>query len=416
MSWRKLIKNNNFVFIWISQIFSQLTINILNYTIIFSLFEKTGSSIATSLVWIFYALPVILIGPFAASSADMIDRRKILIITNFLQSMVILPYALLSATHNYLVYAVVVIYSSINQFYVPAEFATIPFVVDRKNLPEANSLFLVTQQVALLLGFGFSGLLLNFIGFKYTLLICSLFLIISFISTTFLPSMKIKTEVPNKFDEIVLKFFTEIFVGYRFIKNNKMVLAPFLILIFTQISLSIITVNAPAIAQNIVGVPLNMAGIYLIVPAGMGAVLASFRIPFLLSKKIRKIVIIKNSLINVFLSLLLFVFVFSYLEDNIRLLFDFLLILIIGYSYVGILVPTQTFLQQKTPFDLRGRVFGNYWFLVTLLSVFPVILSGTITDIFGVKILFGLLLIGILLLYIILGKRDKIYVTSNNFT
>ena len=54
---------------------------------------------------------------------------------------------------------------------------------------------------------------------------------------------------------------------------------------------------------------------------------------------------------------------------------------------VGIAIPSQTYLQEATPGGLRGRVFGNFWFVSTVSSMIPVILSGTATEFFGIRFL-----------------------------
>ncbi len=74
---KPVVKNKNFVYIWISQIFSQLTINIMNFVLLIKLFEVTGSAISTSMLWVAYSLPAILIGPVASALTDMWDKRKI---------------------------------------------------------------------------------------------------------------------------------------------------------------------------------------------------------------------------------------------------------------------------------------------------------------------------------------------------
>ncbi|MEK7111745.1 MAG: hypothetical protein AAB875_00295, partial [Patescibacteria group bacterium] len=61
------------------------------------------------------------------------------------------------------------------------------------------------------------------------------------------------------------------------------------------------------------------------------------------------------------------------------------------FSLVGILIPAQTFLQEATPGGMRGRVFGNFWFLVTIATIVPVIFSGTITELLGIRSLFLIL-------------------------
>lgn len=414
-SWKSLLKNNNFVYVWISQILSQITINILNYAILFTLFEKTGSTIATSLVWIFYTLPAIIVGPFASAFVDMADRRKMLVYTNLIQSLIVIFYALSSDTSQYFVYAIVLIYSAVNQFYVPAEFATLPFVTRKKSLPEANALFLITQQGSLIFGFGIAGIFLKIIGFQSTLVICSLLLFFAFISTLFLPRMESRQKIPTGFDKAVITFFRNIFSGYKFISENKLVLAPFLIMICMQIALAILAVNAPAIAIDVVKIPLSYAGAFLIIPGGIGAMVASLIIPKMLRNGLRKIKIIKYSLLFLASFLFIWIFIFAYLNLILRLVSSFFLIAAMGFTYIGILIPTQTFLQQKTPFGLRGRVFGNYWFLVTVVSVFPVIASGTITEIFGIKSLMAILIIGILTLYWFLRLKERQYLLPEDY-
>ncbi len=411
-SWIYLFKNSRFLYIWSSQILSQISINILNFVLLFTLFEKTQSSIATSFLWITYSLPAIFLGPFASAAVDMLDLRKVLMVTNFFQAVVIAFYAVVSHNSPFLAYAVVLGYSALNQFYVPAEYATVPRVTKEEFLPEANGLLFITQQGSLILGFGLAGIILKALGIEITLILCSTLLFGAFLAVYFLPQMQTTNEFPTKFDELVMKFFENIVIGYRFIKENRFVLAPFLIMLTMQVSLTITMVNAPAFALEVIKIPLSITGIYLVVPGGIGALLASLIIPKLLLRGVRKIKIIKYSLITLILSLILITFFFSPLPMLLRILFSFFTLIAVGFSYVGILIPSQTFLQENTPLDLSGRVFGNFWFLVVVLTVFPVILSGTITELFGSKTLMLLLTGVIFSLFIFLKKSEGRYLTT----
>src|SRR5260221_13946401 len=119
-----LLKNYKFVSLLISQVLSQLTVNILSFLILIKLFQQTGSTIATSFIWIAYALPAIIIGPIAAAFVDFVDKKIILMVTNLLQALAVLVYAILIYKNLvFLPYAIVFMYSFLNQFYVPAEAA-----------------------------------------------------------------------------------------------------------------------------------------------------------------------------------------------------------------------------------------------------------------------------------------------------
>jgi len=402
--YKPLLANARFRYIWASQILSQVTINITNFLLLTRLFEDTGSAIATSFLWVVYALPAIFIGPFAAASVDMVSKRKMLMVTNLLQALTIFAYAFLHRTSMFLLYGVALTYSFLNQFYVPAESSTIPVVVPKNRLPQANSLFFLTQQSSLILGFGFAGILRQFLGFDSTLLLCAFFLFVAFVSVTFLPQMRPEQVIPKKFEEAIATFFERIVEGYVFIRDHKRVLAPFGLLLGIQIAVAITTVNVPLMAKDLFNIPLNSAGVIIVVPTGIGAILGALISSNLLKKGWRK-----KRVIDTFLTFTSFcgfalVFILPQLNQSIRIFAGVLVIILAAMSLVGTIIPAQTYLQEATPGGLRGRVFGNFWFLATIATIFPVILSGTLAELFGIKLLL-LILSGFALAGLIYSKR-----------
>ena len=383
-----LVSNRNFVYLWTSQILSQLAINVMNFLLLTRLFSLTNSSIATSFLWVAYSLPAILIGPFASAYVDMADRKRLLMITNFLQFLVILVYAFTFNFRVFLLYGVALAYSFLNQFYVPSEAASLPSLVNKSGLPFANGLFFLTQQFSLIVGFGFAGVLNQFFGFRNSLILCSLFLFIAFVSVSYLPKMRVGKMKGGSFDKLIFDFFVRIKEGYDFIKANNKVLFPFLLLLVMQIGLAIIVVNIPLVASEILSVHYDKAGVMIIVPAGVGAALGAFLIPSLFKKKkVRKKKVVEISFVLMGLSFFLFSFLFVWVAGFWKVVVSSLLLVVLGLSFSGIIVSAQTFLQEVVPGGLRGRIFGNFWFLVTAASIFPVIFSGAFTEFLGVRFL-----------------------------
>ncbi len=367
----------------------------MNFVFLIWLFGKTGSAISTSFLWVAYSLPAILVGPFASAMVDLIDRRKILIITNLLQSLTVLIFALTHQGNIFLLFEVVFIYSLLNQFYVPAENASVPSLLPKDRLVQGNSLFFLTQQGSLVLGFGLAGLVLALLGFENTLLVCSFLLFIAFLSTLFLPKLSTGNNVPHNFELAVTGFFGKIAEGYNFIKGERRVLTPFLLLLIFQVLVQVATVAVPSIAKDLLRLSLNTAGIFILVPAGIGAIVGILVLPRLIANGWRKKRVIENCLILVGVFLFLFTFVVPMLPYSIRVISTFISFIILGLAFVGVTIPSQTFLQESTPKELRGRVFGNFWFLVTVASVLPVIFAGSIIEVLGIRIL--------LLIFSILG-------------
>lgn len=383
-----LLKNRNFIYLWSSQILSQLAINVMNFLLLTRLFSVTNSSIATSFLWVAYSLPAILLGPFASAYVDMADKKRLLMITNFLQFLVILIYAFTFNYKIFLAYGVAMAYSFLNQFYVPSESASLPSLVKKRDLPFANGLFFITQQFAVIAGFGFAGILSQLLGFQAALILCSLFLLIAFISVSFLPKTRSIDLTVKSLDKLIFDFFYRIKEGYDFIKANNRVLFPFLLLLGMQVGLSIIVVNIPLIAQEILSIHADKAGVLVIVPAGIGASLGAIYIPNILRKfNIRKKKVVETSLALLGVSIFLLSFLFLWLYGTFKFVISLIILITMGTSFMGVIIPTQTLLQEVVPGGLRGRIFGNFWFLVTVASVFPVIFSGALSEFLGVRFL-----------------------------
>src|SRR5512141_2170536 len=178
---KTIFKNSKFLYLWSSQILSSVTINIMNFLLLSKLYSETGSSIAVSLLWLAFALRAVVFGPIGAASVDLISRRKTLMVTNILQALTIFAYVFINHHSIFILYAVVLMYSILNQFYVPAESSYLPSTVSKNDLSQANSLFFVTVQASLVLGFGLAGLIQKFLGFNGALILCSVFLFLAFV-------------------------------------------------------------------------------------------------------------------------------------------------------------------------------------------------------------------------------------------
>jgi MFS family permease len=400
---KSVLNNKNFLYLWASQIFSQLTINIMNFLLIIKLFETTKSSLATSMLWVAYALPAIFIGPIGAASVDFWDKRKILIITNLFQALTIFIFAFLHESRGFLIYGVVMAYSFLNQFYVPAEASSVPFLVEKESLPQSNSLFFFTQQGSLIFGFGFAGLILKFLGFEKSLYLCAALVFLAFISTMFLPQIRVRDKTIESFEQAIGDFFGAILDGYKLIKEQRKVLIPLLLLGGLQVTLAILVVNLPVLATQVFKIGVEYAGIFLIVPCSIGAILGAIVSSKLLKSGWRKKKVIEKAMVLMTISVFTMAFVVPFIPGLLGKFISFLVVVATGLAFVAVFIPTQTFLQEVTPHDFRGRVFGNFSFLVTIATIFPVIFSGTVIEIFGAQVL--LFMLGALALTVIIYSR-----------
>ena len=351
----------------------------VNFVMATRIFEKTGSTVAVSLLWVFFYLPSIFLGPFSGFFVDLFSRRKLLIISNFFQMVVILCY-LFIGVKVYPIYTLVFLYSLVNQFYYPAEAAMIPTLVKIKDLPLANSLFLLTAQSALAIGFGLGGLFLRFIGVNFPVLFTAICLFIATIAVYFLPKTQILPKKPAGFSQ----FWQGVKDGYRFIFNRPVIIYPMLICVSLQILLVVVGVTLPELADKIIHIRIADAGFLLIFPLGIGALIGVNLINRFIPNQRKKLLVSIGAIMTTSV-LLSFAFVVGHLGVY-RLWLTIPLMALLGFSIVFIFIPNQILIQQNTPSNYRGRVFGALGFIGNLATLPFLLFLATVVELLGLKV------------------------------
>jgi len=207
----------------------------------------------------------------------------------------------------------------------------------------------------------------------------------------------------DKFQE----FLKKLKEGYEFIKNSPAVLFPLLLLVFSQIIITMIFVLAPALVVKVLGMNLVNISEYFILPGGLGAILGmALTVRFL--KRIRKRYLIHVGLFLASFALFSLVLVVPHLSHLLKLISQIGFGFLGGLSFSLFVIPGQTLLQEKTPIELRGRIFGVLSFLITLAAVFPVLFSATIGEFLGERWMFLILAFIVFLLGLFSLKGENL--------
>jgi MFS family permease len=107
------------------------------------------------------------------------------------------------------------------------------------------------------------------------------------------------------------------------------------------------------------------------------------------------------------------------LRFTMRMLYTYVLAVIMGVGAAFIAIPLQALLQELIPEDKRGKVFGVQFTILSTSSTLPVLIAGLAVEQLGVQRMF--LLIGIpVLLFGMIGlykrlKADKNHVFAANW-
>jgi len=164
---REVLHNRNFFLLWFGQIISQLGDRLSQMSLIGLVYLRApGSTVEIAKILSFTIIPVFLIGPLAGVYVDRWDRRRTMYVCDFLRMFLVLiiPVFLFHAKSMVPVYFVIFIIFCIGRFFVPAKLSIVPELVKDKDILMANSLINITGMIAAVLGFGISGLVVEWFG------------------------------------------------------------------------------------------------------------------------------------------------------------------------------------------------------------------------------------------------------------
>ena len=226
---REVFKNRNFFLLWLGQIISQLGDRLDQMALIaFVYLRAPGSTMQIAKILSFTIIPVFLIGPIAGVYVDRWDRRRTMCVCDILRALLVftIPFFLFYAKNIIPIYIVVFVVFSIGRFFVPAKLAIIPDLVGKKDLLLANSLVNTTGMIAAILGFGVSGVVVEWLGAKSGFYLDSLSFLISgtmifFIAKKAKEAINFKKVSKNIVDVINKSVFQEIKEGILYFIRKK---------------------------------------------------------------------------------------------------------------------------------------------------------------------------------------------------
>ena len=250
MEYLRLLRHGNFAKLWFAQILSQVGQNLLNFALIILVYDLAqhtrfaNSSVA--LLVIAFGLPALLIAPIAGGLVDRWDRKTVMVVSNVLRAMLV-PLYLLAGHRLWLILILSFVVSSILQFFVPAEAATIPNTVPKRLLLAANSLFIFSLYAAFIVGYSASGPAVQFLGSRGPYLIVTVMMALAAILTSLLPPQPYtKPTAPFPRPDLI----KDLRQSWQLINENAERFFAILQLTITQAVVSILITLAPNPARS----------------------------------------------------------------------------------------------------------------------------------------------------------------------
>lgn len=375
-----ILKFRDFSSIWLSQLSSQVALNMLNFALILHIYQLTGSTTSISLVLIASALPSVIFGPFSGVFADRINYKKILTYTNFLRFLAIL--LLFWAKNNLLaILEIIFLISTITQFFAPAELSSIPLIVPKKKLVGANSIIITTMYGSLLIGYSIAGPLISIMTMNGLFLACCLLYLIATFSVsrmTNYDTREIKSIALSTWAHGFESIWSETKKGIKIVRSSPIILNSMIKMAIGWMILGAFVVLLPAFSQSDLKISVQMVGLVVIAPAGLGMLIGAFILDqkksFNLSRAVNKGFFLVGS------TLLLFSLYRFYDEFFLSRLLSTILVIALGVGSSIVYVAAQTSLHLNSDEKWRGLVFGLYSMLINLAMSIPALIVGGIAD------------------------------------
>lgn len=379
----EILKNSQFLRLWGNQILLQVAFNMSNFTALLIIADRTHSPFVQAQFYTALTIPAILFGLIAGPIVDMTERKTLMLITDFLLIILFFMYIFALETIP-LMFLIAFLTSSVARFFIPAEAATMPLVVDKKTLNHANSFFLFTLMGSVLLGYAIAGPIvqafggLGTFGEKVPFIIASVFLVAGFILRLSLAKIEIKK--PNVWgDSLIGKTFILFAQTVMEIKNNINISLPLVLLVFVELMIGLLSVVFLEYVRRYLLLPLTSITYVLMAPLVVGLILGVIVLGKIENTYGRK----KPILLSLFaLGTVLVILGISpiYFGPFTRILIGSLASFIMGILIVVIAVSARTVLQVNSKEEMHGRIFSFLDVLIALATPIPVLLTGLLAD------------------------------------
>jgi len=161
---------------------SQIGDKIYEIALAWYILEKTGSAISMGGMLVFSSLPALIIGPFAGSFIDKVNKKWVMIAADLLRGFLLfyITYRVyLKNLEIYEVYIAGFILSSLSCFFNPAATASIQFIVGGEHIVKATAFNQMARDFSVITGAAAGGAIVGFLGVHMAFLLNACSFIIS---------------------------------------------------------------------------------------------------------------------------------------------------------------------------------------------------------------------------------------------
>lgn len=396
-----VLANAAFLRLWLSQAISQTAQQTINFALLVqvrAIIEARGvggGNTALSLLILCFATPPILFSALAGVIVDRANKRAIMTGVNIARASAVAGYLLIDPgwpilTTLLYIYALCFSFSTVGQLFGPAEGATIPQLIPRERLLNANALFSLTFTASQLLGFVILGpFLTNLVGLRTIYVTAVLVYLLCTGLVLSLPSTPaVRNDPATTVRRTVWGDLREV---RGFIACDRLLRKAIAYLTVANAGFLMLATLAPEFNQRVLRLPVDRLAT-IVTPAGLGMLVGVFLVGRL-GRRLPRERLIDRALIAAGGFLLAFAGVTTLLARaqperggifSPAVLASMVFAAGLGIANAFLIVPSQTLLQERSDEAIRGRVISAFFTTANTAALAPILLAGILGDLFGV--------------------------------
>lgn len=335
-------------------IFAMIGFSTILTTITWYAVKELKSSMALGYILVAATVPRLIMMTFSGMVADKFKKTTIMYYSNIAEALVLVILYFLMINDQLSLVPLMILaafFGMLDAFFGPASTSLIPKVVEQFQLQRANSLFQGGTQISFIFGPIIAGIVMEHYSIATSFYLALIFVFLSAIFV-FPPLIKETSAVEHSNNTPV----RDIIEGFRYVKSSRFLITGIIILITANFfGLGALSVGIPILVEASGGTPINLT--YLQSSLGVGMLTGTALLSAITFKKGRG----KITLFTLLLMLVLFL-VFTQVN---AVIWQVLLLFLIGLTYTIVYIPFITMAQEFSDEKVTGRVMSLIFLAMT---------------------------------------------------
>ena len=350
-------------------------------------YERSKSNFAVGFVILLVMVSHFITGPFIIKYADRWNKKQTLILCDLFSFVLVLFWSFFSS-NMILGYTIVFLNGILANIHKPIQQALISVVSEKKSLDKMNTIFGMSGQINILLGFSGGAIILQYLGINMLLKLDSVTFFVSALLISFMCFGKDK-KINNAVVESGVQSLRSLIVEFKKSETLTLIFVPLIIL---QIAFGANNALPIGFARSCLGVDIAKAGI-LEALAGPGFLIGGLLITFF--KKWRDEHVF-------FVAGLCLVSSGIVLGLSNSYAFASIVWFLAGFVNVFTFVKWRSFVQKNVVEQFQSRAFSFIMTVISIVQLASIIASSLLADIYNpssILIIFGAFSLSLLIIY-----------------